>query len=212
MSSLLSDLRQAARSLARRPAFLAVAALTLALAIGANSALFSVVEAVLLRPLPYQDAERLVWIEHEVPSFSARVVLGADFLDWREGSRTLSRIAAFDDGASVTVTGRGEAERLAGARVSPGFLAMLGVRPAEGRDFRPDEERPAAADTTIVSRRLWDRLFGGQPFGGEPAITLDGHSFTVVGVLPREFRFPGKPEVDVLVPLSLDAAAERGRQ
>lgn len=212
MLSLASDLRQAARSLAHRPGFLAVAVLTLALGIGANSALFSMVNAVLLRPLPYQDAERLVWIEHEVPSFGARVVLGADFLDWREGSRTLSRIAAFDDGASVTVTGRGEAERLAGARVSSDFLAMLGVRPEEGRDFRPDEERPAAADTTIVSRRLWDRLFGGRPFGGEPAITLDGHSFTVVGVLPRDFRFPGKPEVDVLVPLSLDLAVERGRQ
>ncbi|HYG61214.1 MAG TPA: ABC transporter permease, partial [Thermoanaerobaculia bacterium] len=212
MNTLPSDLRQAARSLFRRPGFLAVAVLTLALGIGANSALFSVVHAVLMRPLPYQDAERLVWITHEVPVFGTETVVGADFLDWREGSRTLSGIAGYDDSASVTLTGRERAERLHGARVSPNFLALLGARPAQGRDFLPEEERLNAGNTAILSHRLWERLFGARTTIDEtPLLTLDGNGFTVVGVLPPDFRFPGNPEIDVLVPLALDSAVERGR-
>jgi putative ABC transport system permease protein len=212
MGALVSDVRTALRALAARPAFTAVAVLTLALGIGANSAIFSVVHAVLLRPLPYRDAERLVWITAEVPQIHLEMVGGADYLEWRDSSRLLAGLAAWDDSARFNLKGGEQPERLQAARVSAGFLSTLGVQPALGRSFLPDEEKLNGGRPAILTRRLWDRLFGvGTPLH-EQSLRLDNEVWSVVGVLPEGFLFPRNADVDLLVPLALDEAVERSRQ
>jgi putative ABC transport system permease protein len=212
MGALVSDFRTALRALAARPAFTAVAVLTLALGIGANSAIFSVVHAVLLRPLPYRDAERLVWITAEVPQIHLEMVGGADYLEWRDASRLLASVAAWDDSARFNLKGGEQPERLQAARVSAGFLSTLGVQPALGRSFAPDEEKLNGGRPAIVTRRLWDRLFGVGTALHEQSLRLDDEVWTVVGVLPEGFLFPRNADIDLLVPLALDEAVERSRQ
>ncbi len=212
MDKLVSDLRFAARTLAGRPAFTLVAVLTLALGIGANSAIFSVVDALLLRPLPYHEPERLVWIRNTIIAEGFELTSGADYLDWRDASRTLGSIAAFDDAMQLTLTGRETPERLLGARVSASFLPTLGVRPARGRGIDPPDERLNAAPVAVVSERLWQRLFGADAAPDGQGLTLDGQRYEVVGVLPRSFAFPRDPDMDVLVALALDETVERARQ
>ena len=211
MGTLASDLRTSLRSLVHRPAFTAVAVLTLALGIGANSAIFSVVHAVLLRPLPYGEPERLVWATNVIPEFDTEMLAGADYLEWRDGSRTLESIGAYDEGNSYTLTGTERPERIAGARVSASFLPTLEVQPARGRGILPQEERLPGARVAVVSHRLWQRLFAEAAFE-QKTLELDNQSYTIVGVLPRGFLFPRNPEVDLLVPLALDETVERGRQ
>ena len=212
MDRLLSDVRGALRALLNRPGFTAVAVLTLALGIGANSAIFSVVNALLLRPLPYEEPERLVWVTNKIPEIDMEMTAGADYLDWRDGSRSLQSVAAFTDGERFTWKGGEEPERLEGGRISASFLPTLGVAPAQGRGFRPEEERLNAPRVALLSHRLWERLFGGKGVPGEQPLPLDDETYTVVGVLPESFRFPGNPDLDVFVPLALDEAQERGRQ
>ncbi|HEX7184798.1 MAG TPA: ABC transporter permease [Thermoanaerobaculia bacterium] len=212
MDKLLFDLRSAARALAARPAFTVVAALALALGIGANTAIFSVVHAVLLRPLPYRDAERLAWITAKVPELDMEMVAGADYLEWRDASRTLASIAAYDDSARFTLKSAEQPERIDGAQVSASFLPTLGVEPAQGRGFLPEEEKLNAGRPAVLSHRLWERLFGADtPLQGQ-TVRLDDDVYTVVGVLPRGFLFPRNAEVDLLVPLVFDEAVERGRR
>ncbi|HEV2854459.1 MAG TPA: ABC transporter permease [Thermoanaerobaculia bacterium] len=211
MEPLVSDLRFAARTLAVRPAFTLVAVLTLALGIGANSAIFSVVDALLLRPLPYRDPGRLVWVENTLQGMGMSFTAGADYLEWRDGSRSLQSVSAFTD-ESFTLTGGESPERLVGAQVSASFLPTLGVAPVRGRGFEPRDEKLKAAPVALVSDRLWRRLFGPDTALAGQGLRLDGQRCEVVGVLPREFVFPGRPDVDVLVPLALDEARERGRR
>ena len=211
MGTLASDLRTSLRSLFHRPAFTAVAVLTLALGIGANSAIFSVVHAVLLRPLPYGDAERLIWATNVIPDFNAEMLGGADYLEWRDGSKTLESVAAWSDGTSFTLTGTERPERIAGARVSASFLPTLEVQPARGRNILPQEEKLPGGRVAVISYRFWQRLFGNAPFE-QKTLELDSQSYTVIGVLPRGFLFPRNPEVDLLVPLALDETVERGRR
>ena len=211
MSRLLGDLKDAVRSLRAHRGTTAVAIFTLALGIGATTALFSVVHAVLLRPLPYQDPERLVWVATTVPAMRAEIATGADYFDWRDGSKTLASIAAYDELPGLTVLRRDSAERVPGARVSAGFLGLLGVSPARGRGFSKDDERLNAAPVALVSRALFDRLFGPDAALAGRTLTLDSGSFDIVGILPADFVFPHVPHVDVLIPLRLDEATERGR-
>ena len=223
MSAMLAELRHALRVFRAQPAFALAAVLTLALGIGANSAIFSLVEALLVRPLPYHDPGSLVGVTNYVRDFNAEMASGGDYLDWQEQSRLLSAVEAFDDTASLTLTGREQPERLRGARVSVGLLPMLGITPAGGRGFRPEEGRLGGPPAVILSARLADRLFGaadgagaagagGKAGGGGRTalgalLQLDGSARPVVGVLPRGCVFPGNPAVDLLVPLQLDAAA-----
>jgi predicted permease len=224
MSAMPAELRHALRALRAQPAFALAAILTLALGIGANSAIFSLVEALLVRPLPYHDPGSLVEATNYVRDFNAEMATGGDYLDWKEQSRLLSAVEAFDDMTSLTLTGREQAERLRGAQVSVGLLPMLGITPAGGRGFSAEEAKLNGPPAVILSARLADRLFGAAGRGGTAGgrreargalgalLQLDGSARPVVGVLPRDFVFPGNPAVELLVPLQLDAARERGRQ
>jgi len=212
MDTLTTDVRQALRALAARPVFAMAATLTLALGIGGSTAIFGFVNAVLLRPLPYADPGRLVFITNVIPQLRAELTGGGDYLDWRDRSRSLAGLAAYSSGDSVTLTGRGEARRIPAVRVSASFLPTLGVAPAAGRNFRPEEDRPRAAKAALVTQRLWRRLFpDAAPGNHERSLELGGAPHTIVGVLPAGFVFPGHPEIELLLPLALDEPSERAR-
>jgi putative ABC transport system permease protein len=211
METLAIDLRHAARGLARRPGFTIAATLTLALGIGACTAIFGFVNAVLLRPLPYADPGRLVWVTNVIPQFQAEMAGGGDFVDWRDQSRSLEAIGAYSDGATATLRGRHEPERIRAARVSSGLLPTLGIVPSAGRNFLPEEDKPAGPKSVVVSARLWRRLLPGVAPGEERSVELDGAVHAIVGVLPADFVFPGSLDVDILLPLGLDEASERAR-
>ncbi len=210
MGHLGRDLRCSWRALWRSPAFAVVATLTLALGIGANSAIFSVVNGVLLRPLPYGDPGRLVmvWNRYAKTGLERAGVSGPDFVERREHSRTFEGVAAYSE-ASLNLTGRGEPERLSARRVSAEFFQVLGVRPALGRDFLPEEDEPGRAQVAILSHAFWKRRFASDPGLVGKSLLLNGVSHTVVGVLPAGFFFPA-PDFDpagfeVAVPLALTA-------
>jgi putative ABC transport system permease protein len=184
---LARDLRYAARLLARAPGFAAIALLTLALGIGANTAIFSVLNAVLLRPLPYADPDRLVIIGDRGPTGSAGNVGYLTFLDWH------ARSHSFDDMALIrswtpTLVAPGEPERINGMRVSANFFGMLGIRPAIGRDFTAAEDTPAGWQAVILSDSLWRRRFGADPAAIGRVITMNDRLFTIIGVMPPSFE------------------------
>jgi putative ABC transport system permease protein len=211
MDMLTMDIRHAIRALAARPVFTAAAVLTLALGIGGSTAIFGFVSAVLLRPLPYADPDRLVSVTNVILQMRAELAGGADYLDWRDRSRTLAAIAAYAPSDSVTLTGRGEPRRMPAARVSSTFLPTFGIAPAAGRNFISEEDRPRGAGAVLVTSRLWRQLFPDTVPGEERSLEIDGSLHAVVGVLPAGFVFPGHPEVDLLLPLALDEPSERSR-
>src|SRR5262249_41800792 len=188
MSTLIQDLRYALRTLARAPGFTAIAVATLALGIGANTAIFSVVRAVLLRNLPYPDPSRLVVAREEHELGGRMGVAWPDFLDWRERCRSLRDLSGFRL-TRWNVSGTQEPELLRGAEISAPFLSLLGVRPVLGRDFLPTDDRPGAERTTLLSDEIWRTRFGADPgIVGRP-VQLDGLAYVVVGVLPSGFAF-----------------------
>jgi predicted permease len=185
MGELVQDLRFALRGLRRSPGFTAVAVLTLALGIGATSAIFSVVDSVLLRPLPYRDPGRIVTVLHG-GNFP---VAPANYLDWRAQSRSFARSAAAQ-AWGATLTGRGRAELMAPAlQVTADLFAVLGVGPALGRSFRPGDDQPGAPATVVLGHRLWQRRFGADAAVVGQSVTLDGRAYTVIGVMPPGFEF-----------------------
>jgi len=201
MQNLWQDFRQGVRSLAKSPGFTLLAVLALALGIGANTAIFSVVNSILLRPLAYADPGRLVVILHD----GTLPVSPADFLDWRRLSRSFEQIAAAQAwGASLT--GRDNAERLSGMQVSSNLFEVLGVAPQVGRTFDAGEDQPTSGHVAVLSHQLWQRRFGGNPAVAGQQITLNGESYTVAGVMPESFRFAPfwATDVEVWVPLVLD--------
>ena len=193
VGSVGSELRLALRSLARQPGFLVLAVLTLALGVGSVSAIFSVVNGVLLKPLPYPDAERIVRINKYQPPFTgpvSRFVVA----DWREGSREVySALAAFHDDVA-TLTGSGEPERLAIYRVSPEFWEVMGLAPLHGRYFGQDAER-SNERVAVISHAFWQRRFAGDPEAVGSQLVLDGVAYQVVGVTPSVFRYPANTEL-----------------
>ncbi|HUR60299.1 MAG TPA: ABC transporter permease, partial [Opitutaceae bacterium] len=188
----LQDLHYAARSLWRNPGFTATVVLTLALAIGANAAIFSVVNAVLLEPLPYAHLDRLVNLRETRPvagGTGRRVpvpVSPATFFDWRNGVSSFEQMAAVAPN-EVTITGDGEPEQLPSASVSAEVFPMFGVTPLLGRQFRPEDNRPGAEPVVILSHAFWQRRFGGDAAVVGRPITLDGRPSTIIGVLPAWF-------------------------
>ncbi|MCM3901009.1 MAG: ABC transporter permease [Pyrinomonadaceae bacterium] len=183
MNTLLQDLRYGARMLIKNPGVTAVAVVTLALGIGANTAIFSVVNAVMLRPLPYRNPDRLVSLWERVPEYGRWRVTPANFLDWKTQSTSFEEMAAF--GAStMTLTGGGEPEQMLGTRASAGYFAVVGVEPILGRSFLAEEHEPGKGQVVILGHAFWQRRFGGDPNIINKTITLDGTSYTVTGVMP----------------------------
>jgi putative ABC transport system permease protein len=201
-ASMWSDLRQdswyAVRALWRSPGFTATAVLTLALGIGANTAIFSVVNAVLLRPLPYPESERLVWLSERHPNFPEMSIAYPNFSDWRTQQTVFEHVGVYNSG-SYNLTDNGEPMRLRGSRISADALAALRVQPALGRLFREDEDQSGAQPVLLLSHKLWSTQFGGAPDIIRRPITLDGRVCTVIGVMPADFVFPS--QVDLWVPV-----------
>ncbi len=202
MDSLARDVRSAVRRLAKTPGFTVVALVTLALGIGANTALFSVVHAVLLRALPFEEPGRLFWVWSRHTSTDRYPFQVPEFCDYRDQSRTLDALAGFANW-STNLTGEGPAERLAGLRVSDNFFALLGTGAARGRTLRPGDDTPGNEKVVVLSHGLWQRRFGGDPEIVGSRLTLNGEPFSVVGILPREFFFPIR-DIELAVPLAPD--------
>jgi putative ABC transport system permease protein len=199
LETVWQDLCYGARMLMKNPGFTFVAVLTLALGIGANTAIFSVVNAVLLQSLPYRDSDRIVTIFDRTRSEDSNFVNGSDFLDWRAQSQVIEQIVAYAFG-TADLTGSGEPERLEAGFISAGLFATLGVEPSLGRAFVPTDDRAGATPVVILSHSLWRRRFGGDPQVIGQALTLDGQSRTVVGIMPPGFQF--RRELDLWLPLA----------
>jgi predicted permease len=210
VDTLLRDFRYSLRLLLKEPGFTVLAILTLALGIGATTAVFTVVDSVLLRPLPYKDPDRLVVALHG-PEASAPVS-PADYLDYRKASRAFSGLAAAQ-AWGATLGGGDRPERLDGLKVSADLLDVLGVAPLLGRGFREGEDRPGKDQVVVLGYSLWQRRFGGDRSIVGRTIPLDGHPYTVVGVMPPGFRFAPfwQTRAALWVPLSLaDRLDDRG--
>ena len=208
---MFQDLRYGVRMLRKHPGFTLIAMLTLALGVGANTPIFSVVNALVLRPLPYPDSDRLVWVEEiSKQTDTGQPAWGGHFLAWQEHSQTLANIAAID-GGTRTLTGAGEPERVEVGPVSAGCLPLFGVQPLiGGRNFSAAEDSPGGARVAILSHSLWQQRFGGERDIVGSSITLNDTAFTIIGVLPADFRFFYR--FDVLVPLALDPKQELGNE
>ncbi|HTG18213.1 MAG TPA: ABC transporter permease, partial [Blastocatellia bacterium] len=204
MTTLKQDLRYGVRMLLKNPGFAIVAVIALALGIGANAAIFSVVNTVLLRSLPYDDPDRLMVLrENKLPEFPEFSVSPGNFLDWQKENTTFEKLAAIN-GTAYNLVGDAEPERLRGARVSAGLFEMLGAKPALGRTFLDDEDQPGHENVAILSSSLWKRRFGSDPNVVGQAITLSATSYTVIGVMPPAFKFPDA-ETDVWTPIAFNA-------
>jgi putative ABC transport system permease protein len=207
MTSIAQELQLALRALWRKPAFALVVVATLALGIGANTAIFSVFEAILLKPLPYPEPERVVMVWSRWQGWDKTWISTAELLDYEERATTLERIGAWSTG-SVNLTGEGEPERVATARATEGLFAALGVRPLLGRSFTPEEDRPGGESVALLGWTLWQRRFGGRSDIVGRGIEVDGVRRTIVGVMPREFRLPldyqEEGPTELFVPLAID--------
>jgi putative ABC transport system permease protein len=202
MADFWQDVRYAFRILRNSPGITAVVVLTLALGIGANSAIFSVVNSVLLRPLPYRDSASLVWITNKSPTRAGTVVFDIDYFAWRKHCTSFADITAYSPGSEFTLTGAGEAERIVAVRATYSYLRTLGISPQIGRDISADEDRPGAPRVAILSDGLWRRRFSADPGVVGRQLTLDGNQYTIIGVLPREFEFPESRKAELLAPLA----------
>ena len=207
MERLLQDLRYAIRTFVRQPLFTLTAILALALGIGANTAVFSVVSAVLLKPLPYPDPSRLIYAHDTYPAVTYASVSAAKYLALREGTRSLEALGAHAP-ASLTLTGDGDPEQVSGARVSADLFQALDVPALIGRPFSADEDVPNAEPVIVLSHGLWQRRFGSDRTVVNTVITVDGVPRRIAGVMPPGFAYPGRSEA--WIPLALDPAVAPG--
>jgi putative ABC transport system permease protein len=197
MPSFVRDFSFAARSLARRPAFTLVALLTLSLGIGANTAVFSVVNGIVLNPLPYREPGRLV-------AFGNYFISNAELLYMQQNLRTMSQVASYSPGWGMALTSGGEPSQVTSAKVSTNFLAMLRVTPMRGRDFAADESTPGRDRVALVDFAYWQTRFGGDAGIIGQSVTLDGQPYAVVGILPRGFAFYTGTPAHFIVPMAID--------
>ena len=208
MGTIWQDLQYGWRMLRRSPGFSLVAILTLAIGIGANAAMFSVINTVLLRPLPFPDAQRVVFVWDTDPNrnVTSGVASPAEFLDWRDQNHSFEELSAWRTWF-YNLTGTNEPEQIFGVHASANFFRLLGVKPALGRDFIPEEDQVGHDQVAIISFGLWQRRFGGDPGIVGRSILLDEKPFTVVGVLPRGFSLFGTSrQYDVWMPMAFDRA------
>jgi putative ABC transport system permease protein len=188
MTNLFGDLRYALRTLSKTPGFTAVAIATLAVGIGANTAIFSFVDGVLLKPLPYPEPERIVRVLERPPGAPRNGISTLNFLDWQRENTVFEHLAA-QTGGSVTLTGIDAPVRLRGARASSGYFEVFGIQPALGRAFAPGEDQPGKDRVAVIANALWKSQFGGDPAAVGRTILLDGEPTTIVGVLPEGSAF-----------------------
>ena len=206
MDSIIKDIRYGIRSLLKRPGFTAIALIALALGIGANTAIFSLVNAVILQPLPYQDPDRLVWAWGNIQNGGNRAsVAPLDFLDYRSQNKTFEHFAAYM-GLSANLTGSGEPERLTATGVTGNFFDAFGVRPALGRGFTLENEKSDQDQVAVLSHAFWQKRFGGDPSIVNKTIVLDGKTVEVIGVMPAHVIFPQL--ADLWVPLNFDISPD----
>ncbi len=202
---MLKDLRHSVRSLLRNPGFTAVAVITLMLAIGVNTTIFSVVNAVLLKALPFQEPEQLVSVQTVAEAGGLPGIAGHQYLAWKDRNTSFDDLAAFTDN-NFNLTGNGEPERISCALVTASLFTTLKAQPLRGRFFLPEEDKPGANNVVIVSERFWQRRYGRDETILQNTLTLDNKPYSIVGVMPASFRFPG--EFDVWLPLALDPVRE----
>jgi putative ABC transport system permease protein len=198
MDTLLKDIRFGIRSLLRQPGFTAIAVMTLALGIGINVALFTVVNGVLLNPLHFPQSEQLVTFDQSKPNFETGAIPYPNFLDLRKDNQTFSAMTILR-ATSFSLIGTGEAERVNGRYVSADFCSVFGIQPILGHGFATGDDEPGAAATILISNALWQRKFGSAPDIVSRAVTLDGRSFSVAGVLQADFTL--FQNADVFVPI-----------
>jgi len=204
---LLADLRYAVRTLRRSPVFTTATVLTMALTIGANTAIFSVVNAVLIRPLPFASPQRLMQVSEKndrlnISNFAASVL---NYLSWKEQSHSFQALGAIGSG-SYTLTSRGDPEQINGATITPSLLPLLGIQPVLGRGFREGDDRPGAAPVALISQALWRRRFAGEPSAIGAHMTINGVDYTVVGIAPAGLPFLATG--DIWTPLTIDPGNE----
>ncbi len=207
MESLIQDLKYAARVLLKSPGFVLIAVLTLALGIGANTALFSVVNGVLLRPLPFPRPDELVVALRKDREFRQLIYLLSQFSGLAAQQFQFCVLVAAYRSDDFSITGSGEAERVRVGMVSAGFFEMLGVNPTRGRLFTADEDRLGIAPVALISAGLWQRKFGSAPDIIGKRITMNGESYTVIGVIPASFQLESTnfgSDKDVFVPIGED--------
>ena len=215
MENLLQDIRYSIRALLGKPGFAVVAVITLALGVGANTAIFSVVNSVLIRPLSFDEADRIMSIgpvyqdKGQGPGYNSY----PNFADWRDQTRGFEKMAAFRSRGFV-ITGDDEPERIDGARVTADFFSVLRVQPRLGRAFTFEEEKAGGPPTVVLSYELWQRRFGGNANILEQTVMLDGRSYTIIGILPEGLEFPLLGKTDVWTSVGLDGGSlqERGAQ
>jgi predicted permease len=197
-STLWQDVRYGARMLLKNPGVTVVVIIALALGIGANTAIFSVVNTVLLRPLPYHESERLVFLNEKSPVLDEMSISYPNFSDWRAQNQTFEKMGVYNR-ASYNLTGTGEAERIVTGQVSADLFSVLRVNALHGRVFTNEEDQPGGTPVVVLSYGLWQRRFGGQTNILNQAITLNGKSYTVIGVMPESYLYPSRVEMWVPV-------------
>jgi predicted permease len=210
LERLIQDVRYGLRLLRKNPGFAAIAALTLALGIGANTAIFSLINTVVLRPLPYKDANRLVtvWGYNRTRGFDTDLVSPLDFADWRSQNHVFEGMGASTD-VTYTLTGAGEPALIIAYAFSADYFHVLGVPPLLGRTFLAEEEEAGKNHVAILSYSLWQNRFGLNPAIVGQSITLDGTAYTVVGVMPRDFTYPSMTELWTPLTIGPEAAGDR---
>ena len=194
MDAILKDLRYAARTLLKSPGFTLVAVITLALGIGANTAIFSVLNGVLLRPLPYPKSDDLVFLSERDQQMKRLFIAWPNYLDWRAQNQVFESIGAYNRD-SYNLAGAGEAQRLLAGQVSADLFSTLRVNPVLGRLFHHDEDQPGGPLVVILSYGLWQRTFGGDERIINRAITLNNQPYSVIGVMPPGFDFPARADI-----------------
>src|SRR5215207_6986090 len=197
-ATLWQDIHYGVRMLVKNPAVTIIVIIALALGIGANTAIFSVVNTVLLRPLPYDESERLVFLNEKSPVLDEMSISYPNFLDWREHNQTFEKMGVYNR-ASYNLTGAGEAERIVTGQMSADLFAALRVNALHGRVFTNEEDKPGGTPVVVLSYGLWQRRFGGQTSILNQAITLNGKSYTVIGIMPESYAYPSRVEMWVPV-------------
>src|SRR5712691_13184309 len=211
MESLLSDVRYAVRNLIKRPGFTAIAVITLALGVGANSAIFSTINALLIKPLPIPEQDRVIAIWDKAPSrgIEHNEVAMANYLDWRTQNESFEHLA-LERWWSTNITVGDTPERIQGFLVTANFLDVIGVKPIKGRNFSEEENQPGKDAVAIITFSLWQRRFGSDANIVNKTITTNGITRTVIGVMPEGFNFPKASEIYAPLPLSPELIRSRG--